>query len=294
MNSMTGYGHSRRETEDYCIDCEIRSLNHRFLEISMRLPRCYSRFELDVRSLISSRFDRGKIEVTVVRKILNPSYEPLVVNQELFKSYIDAHLTLFQEIGISPSKHLAEIAFSVLEHEDVFSSNENVVRWDEELETFKSVLTDVAAQVCEMRAQEGARLSLAFENQVGQLRSIKEAIAHDGSRIPEAIRTRIIEKVSRLSPEIKIDETRLCAEVSIIAERSDISEEITRLSSHFIQLENALSQKPSGKRLEFLMQECNREFNTISSKAQDASIQKYVVDAKIVLEKMREQVQNVE
>lgn len=294
LKSMTGYGRSEVEVEDGMFTVEIKTLNSRFRDIILRMPQDLSEIEMDIRKWISNRLNRGRIEV-YIRFEPNPEkaeYE-LFFNESLAKAYME----IFQKISslFSVSDSISLDTFSHLR--DVIVQRPKEKDIEKVKSAIKSAIDKALFLVEEMRKREGELLQ---EDILSRLDSINKMLKKIKERVPAVVeyyRDRLMQSVSALlqGQDIELDESRLVQEVAFFAERSDITEEIVRLESHLSQFLSFIKRdEPVGRRLDFLVQEMNREANTIGAKCQDVEISKLVVDIKAEIEKIREQVQNIE
>jgi uncharacterized protein (TIGR00255 family) len=281
MQSMTGFGAAERDG----FKVEIRSLNHRYIEISVRMPSALMEHEIPVRNIIKGRFARGKFDVNI--SLTDKRQMKMGVNKELAKGIYDAFSDLQKELALSGSLTV-----------DFFSGyRELLVAEEPEYDTdaLYNALNAAVSKVEEMRRTEGDALKKEMESRLKRLADMRneiEALSHGlTAHYRETLSKRIAELVSNLS----IDETRLAQEVAIMAQKSDIAEELARFRSHVQQFQSAMSNGDViGRRLDFLLQEMNREANTISSKMDDVRIINLSIEIKTEIEKLREQVQNIQ
>lgn len=289
--SMTGYGKSEVSTLDGRLSVEVRSVNHRYGEINVKLPRQFLVLEGDLRKRVAERFKRGKIDLFVQFESLAGGAQLPQVNLEMAKAYHDAFESVNHLLGIYEPVSIDLI----VAQRDVLTSREVTTDLDRIAEDLYKVLGGALDSLESMRLSEGAALAAEVSGRIAQISGLVERIA---SRAPAAVSAnteRLRERISRLLGETPLDEQRLAQEVAILADRMEITEELVRLRSHFRQFEEVLAlAEPVGRKLDFLLQEMNREVNTIGSKANDAEIAAMVVELKSELEKVREQVQNIE
>jgi uncharacterized protein (TIGR00255 family) len=290
MKSMTGYGKAEASYERGRISVEIRSVNHRYGEISVRLPRNLVCFENEVKKIVAERLKRGKIEVFIQHEVGMES-SPLSVNLPLAKAYHEMFSTLKTALGLADDVTLPLIA----SQKDVLTSYENFTVDESLHETLLAAVRSSVENLDVMRMQEGETL----QEDLRQRRETVSVIAGEvAKRAPEVVSDyaqKLKERLAQLCGDHSIDAERLAQEVAIMADRCDITEELVRLDSHFKQFDAALLlAEPVGRKLDFLLQEMGREVNTIGSKANDAEITYHVVELKTEIEKIREQVQNIE
>ncbi len=290
-NSMTGYGRSRRTAENYDITVEMKSVNHRYADFSIKLPRFCVFLEDDIKKCISKKVSRGKIDVFVtVRKEEDDSKE-FTINTAAAKSLIDSLRSLSESFGLKDDLTLSSVAG----FDDIFEINYK----EEDEDLLKScvlnVLDEALAAFCETRKREGEKLVADMKMRNDTVREKLEEIKKLEPQTVAQYRARLEERIRELISDAAVDESRLLTETAIMADKLSITEEIVRLSSHLDEFERIItSDEPVGRRLDFLMQEMNRETNTIGSKSNSLEIARLVVDIKAELEKMREQLQNLE
>jgi uncharacterized protein (TIGR00255 family) len=291
IKSMTGYGKAVVETDAGRTSVEIRSVNHRYGEVYVKMPRTLLAFENDVRKAVGDRLKRGKIEVFVQREEAVGGENFPSVNVPLAKAYRDAFEQLKRELDLADPVTLPLI----LSQRDVLSAreeggNEDALR-GELLETVRGAVEAMEA----MRLREGEALLADLTARRRTLSDIIERIALRAPVMAAEYAVRLRERLTQLLSGTTLDEARFAQEVALIADRSDITEELVRFRSHLVQFDDTLKlAEPVGRKLDFLMQEFNREVNTIGSKAGDADTAALVVELKAELEKIREQVQNIE
>lgn len=289
IKSMTGYGKGEEEHEGRRFTIEARSVNHRYCDISLRLPRRYTPIEGEVRKAVAGRVSRGKLDVTITAEGGEGTPATLEVNIPLAESYHSALCDLKKRLGLSGDITMKDISSIP----DVITFKEEPLDIEKDWPFIRAAIDKGMDALEQMKRAEGDALASEIS---GRLEKIGLAIDDIGKRAPAAVqlyRDRLIEKIGGLGYEP--DEWRLAQEVAYFADRCDISEELVRLKSHLEQFRiTADSPEAAGRKLDFLLQEINREVNTIGSKGNDALISQKVVEVKAELEKVREQVQNVE
>ena len=292
--SMTGFGRSVVRSPDVEILVELKSVNNRYLDISLRLPRSYSCFEPEVRKVIGERLQRGRVDVYVERSAVSAAAVKLQFNRGLFDSYYGLARGIAEEFGELSPEINARLVMDVLKQREILELSGEVS--DAELE--RSVLLEALSQaldgLCEMRAVEGGKLMVQIDAEIHGLAALKENIEAKSRCSPKELKDKLAQRLKELAPDVLRDEARLYLEATILAERIDVAEELTRLGSHLEQFGETLSQPRQGRKLDFVSQEIIREFNTIGSKTQDAEVRALVVEAKVRVDKIREQVQNIE
>jgi uncharacterized protein (TIGR00255 family) len=292
IKSMTGYGKAEAMIDGRKYAVEIRSLNHRYLEISLRLPGSLSALETEIKRRIGERFSRGRIEVAI-RVDTNGNMEEgrLELNLPLLRNYFNLLQRLKDEFQLKGDVALENL----VGFKDVFVPMEVETDMDLIAQHIGTVLEDAIRLLTEMREKEGALLLGDLEERIRMVQACLSSIADRAPRCVQEYQRRLSERVRELTGGIDIDAARLSQEVAIMADKIDITEEIVRLSSHFSQFhEMLLSGEAVGRKIDFLIQEMNREINTIGSKTGDLEISRNVIEIKSELGKLREQVQNIE
>jgi len=294
IRSMTGYGKAEMEIENVIFNVEIKTLNSRYRDIIIRMPQDIQQMEMDIRSWISARIGRGRVELYIKMETLpdEVNYE-LILNESLAKAYMDIFDRLSKSLCID-----ANVGVDTFCHlRDVIIQRPKGLDMEKVKFGLKEAVNNALSSVEEMRKQEGKALE---KDILKRLSIIEERLARIKEKAPALIkvyRDKLKENVGRLLKgiDIHINGDRLEQEVAIFAERSDITEEIVRLESHLMQFHKYVqSNEPVGRRLDFLIQEMNREVNTIGAKALDSFISMLIVDIKGEMEKIREQIQNIE
>jgi uncharacterized protein (TIGR00255 family) len=288
---MTGFGRGRHAVGQLEIVTEVRSVNHRFLDISVRIPRMYGRFEPEIRRIISQTADRGKFDVIVNRSGGKSGLMDVMIDHSLAEAYHKSLSQLKEEFGLS-----GEISLS-----DLLTLKEIVVPLEREegieLEwpMVEQSVRKALAALDEMRKAEGAALWRDIETRLISIRDMAGRIAPIVDQVTAAAKEKLERRVQDLTGGMELDQDRMLQEVAIIADRSDVTEELTRLESHVDQfLAFGVHGSPLGRKLDFLLQEIHREVNTLGSKSASTDIASYVVSIKAELEKIREQTQNIE
>ena len=289
MLSMTGYGRAMCEIDGRQLSIELKSVNHRFLDLSFRMPRTLMFLEEDARKTIGARLARGHVDVFMTYKNLRSDAKKVSVDRALFDAYATA-LDSVADSGLKDDRSL----MSVARMPDVMVITEADEDQEALRELMKTALNQALDQLVAMRQREGVEMAADLGRKVDAIEAITKQIEE---RYPQTV----AEYTARLRASIEeligqnVDETRLLTEVAVMADRSAIAEETVRLHAHIQQLRECFAKtEPIGRRLDFLVQELNREVNTISSKSQDIPITRLAVDCKAEIEKLREQLQNVE
>ncbi len=291
MNSMTGYGRSRQVLDGREITVEIRSVNHRYLEYSARIPRMYGYLEEKLKTFLQSSVSRGKVEVTVSIQNLTGGDTVVQINQALAKGYLDAMRSQAETLGLQDDLTLSTLT----RFNDVFTlqklEEDQQVIWNGVEQVAKQALD----QFLEMRRREGDRLKQDITQKLAVLAEHVAAVEEQSPKTVAAYRQRLLQKMEELLADRCIDQQRILMEAGLYAEKIAVDEETVRLKSHLNQFAQMMEQAgPVGRKLDFLVQEINRETNTIGSKAQDLAVTRRVVEMKSEIEKIREQIQNIE
>jgi len=291
IKSMTGFGRGEWQGEEKSIIVEVKSFNHRYLDISPHLPRRLNPLESRVRNLVKMRLSRGRIEVAVQVDDSSPGEQKLELDFALAKDLYQALRALQEGLGIQGEIRLETLA----NFREIFKRQEVETDLEQEWSFLQPALEGALGRLEQMRREEGLALREDFLHRLAAVDKMVREVEEKSPAILRAYRDRLAERVQELSGGLPLDEARLAQEVAYLAERSDITEELVRLRSHLHQFREMMDDaKPVGRKLDFLLQEINREANTIGAKGSDAGIAGVVVGIKSELEKMREQVQNVE
>jgi uncharacterized protein (TIGR00255 family) len=289
---MTAFGRSEEASTQVRVTVEIRSVNHRYRDLSMRLPRALQPLEEEIKSMVASRVGRGRVELSLELQAggEESDYE-VSLNVPLARAYSSAIKRLQEEVGVN----LEARADTFLQVRDMIT----VRPVERDLEADRPVVLGAVSGALEeldrMRLQEGGALEADLRARIAAVKESLKLIEERAPAVVEEFRRRLKERVEALSQDLEVDDARLAQEAAIFAGKCDVTEEVVRGRSHLDQFEGYLSvDEPVGRRLDFLIQELHREVNTISSKASDAAVSSVVVEIKGELEKLREQVQNVE
>lgn len=289
--SMTGFGRGEVTQDDKVWVAEVRTVNHRYLDQRIVMPKAFTALEDRVRKMISSNHDRGRVDVTIQCLSSANSGARLAVNTDLARQYHACLLKLKSELNLEPPIQLTDM----LSLRDIIAMQEESPNFDTEWPLICSALDIAIGECCKMREQEGKALKTDL---LERLENFSYCIEQLEEKVPEVLAARfeaVKNRLAKLQLEVDIDPIRLAQETVILADKSDITEELVRLRSHMAQFAGFLeSREPVGRRLDFLMQEFLREVNTIASKVSSAEIAHMAVELKNEIEKLREQVQNIE
>lgn len=290
IKSMTGYGRAKLSKDDREYQIEIKSVNHRYLDISVRIPKQLSYLEETIKKEIAKKVKRGKIDVFVTFENNSLEGKEIKINTELAKAYIDELKKLAEKENILSDIQVTEIS----KYPDVLNiqSNQDDEKITKEVLETITIATDNLVQ---MRETEGNKISEDLLKRLNTINKKVEEIAKLSTGLIEEYVVKLEERIKEILKNQEIDKTRLAQEVVIYADKCSIEEEVTRLNSHISQFKNLLnSDEAIGKKLDFIIQEMNRETNTIGSKANNLEITSGVIDIKTEIENIREQVQNIE
>jgi uncharacterized protein (TIGR00255 family) len=291
LKSMTGYGKGQAASDAATLTVEIRSVNHRYSDISIKAPRALMPLEGDVKRRVSARLGRGKIDVFINQENASGTLAQPTLNRPLAAAYVE----LFEQMRTGFSVD-SGIPLSLLANQkDVIVLKENELAVDAVGATLFAALEEALGALEGMRQKEGEALGNDIESRLVEVEKLLSRIEERAPQVPLEWQGRLTERLSRLQRDFEFDPQRVAQEIALFADRCDISEEIVRFHSHLQQFRNLQSAaEPVGRQMDFLVQELNREVNTMGSKSNDAEMTRLVVTIKAELEKIREQVQNVE
>lgn len=293
VKSMTGFGRSEYTDEKRNIIVEIKSVNHRYSDISVRMPRRYSFAEDKIKNLVKETLRRGKIDISILVENTAESDVNVKLNTMIAKQYYDNLKELAGEFGLDDNITLQFLATLP----DVMKSMPDVEDEEEVTKALLAATADAVSKIDEMRTAEGAKLAEDLIMRGETIRELAAKIAERSPLVTKAYEEKLRERITELvGKSVAVPEDRILLEAAIFADKASITEELVRLDSHTMQLRNILvsSNQPDGKKLDFLVQEMNREANTIGSKANDIEITNLMLEMKSEIEKIREQVQNIE
>ena len=288
---MTGYGRGESERDGAKISVEINSVNRRQSDIVINLPRELSAFEPRIRQLISERITRGRTNVVVGYERTDSAAHNLALDTALARSYHESIRALQDELRVT-----GEITIGmILQAPGVLRFAEDGLAPNESWPALEAALEGALDELVRMRVREGKHLAKDLIHRLKALRQSLKEVRKLHPAVAEKYRVALLERLNKAGLELAPDDERLLKEIALFADRSDVSEELTRLESHLAQFAHHLrKEEPVGRTLEFITQEISRELNTLGAKASDAEISRHVVAAKAELEKIREQVQNLE
>ena len=291
IKSMTGYGRYEIEEKERKVNVEISTVNHRYCDLSIRMPKALTHLEDEIRKCIKQFIARGKVEVSIYITSMSADDVEVVVNEPACTAYIEALRKIGTKLGLNDNIGMAE----VMRLNDVITIQKKQADLEVIWPMIDQALRQALTQLVAMREKEGMILKKDLLEKADNMLRLVGELEHLSVEVVNTYKLKLEERISRLLEEIPVDETRLAMEVAPFADRAAIDEELTRLKSHVGQLKMILEEESSiGRKLDFLMQEMNREANTIASKAGDYTITSYAVELKSEIEKIREQIQNIE
>ena len=291
IKSMTGYGRGEKQFSNYKITAEIKSVNNRYLDYNIHVYKQYSFIEDAVRECISSKINRGKLDIFIQYDTVDSDDRIITLNS----SVVDGYLTALKELADKTGLRDDVTVTSLSRFPDVFNIEKKEQDKDRIISDTKEVLMMALEDITSNRMREGARLYEFFAQTISGVKEILKTIESRSDDTVTEYRNRIKERIEEFLGGVEYDEARLLTEVAIFSDKVNITEELVRFKSHLNEFDNLLnSDVPVGRKLDFTIQELNREANTMGSKCNDFTIGKAVVDLKSEIEKLREQVQNIE
>lgn len=290
IKSMTGFGRTKlvKDLREYQV--EMKSVNHKYSDINIKLPRSISYLEEDIRKIVLSKVKRGKIEVFITFDNYSDEGKNIIINKEIAKVYINNLKELADEENISSNIEVTEI--SKLPDVLTIKNIENEEKIKEEI---VQAVTEATEKLVNMRKIEGEKIATDLLNRINNIDVIVKEISQLSTGLIEEYVVKLENRIKEILKTDQVDKTRLAQEVVIYSDKCSIEEELTRLNSHIAQFKDLInSEEAIGKKLDFLIQEMNRETNTIGSKSVNLDITNKVIDIKTILEDIREQIQNIE
>ena len=290
IKSMTGYGKANISKNERNYQVEIKSVNHRYLDINIKMPKAISYLEEDIKNCISSQIKRGKVDVFITFENNSSEGKNIKINTEIAKMYINELKKLADEEGILSNIEVTEIS----KYPDVLTIQNNM---EDELikKELEEVVTKTVQSLIQMRIAEGKKIYEDIGQRLDKIKEIVEKISSLSTGLIDEYVVKLEGRIKELLGKQEIDEARLAQEVVIYADKCSIQEEVTRLRSHISQMKDLLNNDEAvGKKLDFLIQEMNRETNTIGAKSNNLEITNEVINIKTELEDIREQIQNIE
>ena len=291
LRSMTGYGRGHAVNGRYDITVEVKSVNHRYFEFTSRLPKAYLFLEDRLEHTLKDACSRGKVEASVSIQLLDGGESEITLNLETTRGYLTALREAAAELDLMDDLRLSDL----ISFPDIFTVHKTEIDPDEMWAMVEPVAREAVDAFVKMRETEGAQLKIDLQNRLRTIAGSLQEIEERAPKLKDEYYSRLYQKIAEVLADQNIDESRLITEAAIFADKVAIDEETVRLRSHLAQFNDLLeSDEPVGRKLDFLVQELNREANTIGSKCQDVSISRRVIDIKSEIEKIREQIQNLE
>ena len=290
VKSMTGYGKSSLSINSREYQVEIKTVNHKYIDTNIKMPRIISYLEEDIRKMVTSKLKRGKIDISITFDNYSKDGNDIKINTEIAKLYIENLRKLAEEENISANIEVTEIT----RLPDVLTIKSNLDENQIKVELLQTVETAIN-NLINMRQAEGTRISKDILAKIAEIEGKKQEIFELSTGLIDEYVVKLETRIKELLKTEELDKSRLMQEIVIYADKCSVEEEITRLSSHIEQLRNLInSDDASGKKMDFIIQEMNREINTVGSKSNNLEITNRVVDIKTLLEDVREQIQNIE
>ena len=291
IRSMTGFGSSELERSGQRLTAEIRSVNHRFCEVSMRGPKVALAFEDQVRQLIQERFSRGKFNLTITWVGAGDQGEVLKLNEAVAQRYVDLMSQLKMRFKLAGEVDVSTVAALP----DLFTWEHTAMSDEESWSLVKAVVEKACDNMNLMKDREGKALTRDFDGRLAAIRKQLDTVSERAPLRPQEAKERLVARIKPLLDDVEMDPIRIAQEVALLADRLDCTEECVRLAAHLDQFRHLIDNSElAGRKLNFLLQEMNREANTIGFKANDVEIGRAVTVMKEEIERIREQVQNVE
>ena len=291
MKSMTGFGRSKLEENSREYIVEIKSVNHKYSDISIKLPRNIMCFEEKIKKIISSNISRGKVDVFITFNNYSDEGKDVILNKELAKNYINQLKELANENGLDDKIRVTEITKMPDVLQLKIEDDDSEIIWKE----LEKCVNQAVANFVEMRETEGERIKQDLSVRINTIEGLVNSIFSNTTGLIEEYVVKLRERIKEILQTDVVDEARLAQEIVIYADKCSIEEELTRLRSHIAQFRTLLeSKEPVGKKIDFLIQEMNRETNTIASKSVKLEITNLAIDIKTAMEDIREQIQNIE
>ena len=291
MKSMTGFGRSKLEENSREYIVEIKSVNHKYSDISIKLPRNIMCFEEKIKKIISSNISRGKVDVFITFNNYSDEGKDVIINKELAKNYINQLKELANENGLDDKIRVTEITKMPDVLQLKIEDDDSDVIWKE----LEKCVNQAVANFIDMRNVEGERIKQDLSARIDNVETLVNSIFSNTTGLIEEYVVKLRERIKEILQTDVVDEARLAQEIVIYADKCSVEEELTRLHSHIAQFRSLLqSKEPVGKKIDFLIQEMNRETNTIGSKSGKLEITNLAIEIKTAIEDVREQIQNIE
>ena len=294
IRSMTGYGQASTEVGEARVTVELRTLNHRYADLRLRLPPELAAAEREIRRSVLQRIKRGRVELTVNVESVEGGASKPQLNRPLLDEMLATCKTLRDELQIEGTPDMG----TLLGVHGMFRNATVALAWDDrDREALERALGDALDALDRERLREGGHLQQDLSRRLAEMSQIATKIRESAALIPDKLRERLVQRLSGFGGDVALDPGRVAQEAVLLAERSDVTEELVRLEGHLAQAANLVDRpdgKPVGKQLDFLLQEIQRETNTVNSKSADLELSRMALELKAEVEKVREQVQNLE
>ena len=291
IKSMTGFGRSEYEDEGRKVTVEMKAVNHRYGEINIRMPKVFGSFEAPIRTLLKDYIQRGKVDIFISYEDHTENQKVLKYNRELAAEYMECFKEMAEEFSLKNDICVSQLS----RYPEVLTMEEQSMDEDRIWEMLQKAVKEAAGQFVETRIAEGAHLKADLTGKLDEMLAMVAFIEERSPEILREYREKLEDKVKEMLADSTIEENRIAAEVILYADKICVDEETVRLKSHIESMKQALeAQGSTGRKLDFIAQEMNREANTILSKANDLEISNKAIDLKTEIEKVREQIQNIE
>jgi uncharacterized protein (TIGR00255 family) len=288
---MTGFGRYEKTTETYKLTVEIKSVNHRYLELGLKLPKKLNFFEVSIRNLLKTYIQRGKVDVFITYEDYNEEQVCVRYNKSIAAEYLKYIKSMSEDFGIENNVRVTDLA----RFPEVFNLEEQGIDEKELWAEIEEVVSEAAKRFVESRITEGERLKADLVAKLDNMLTYVDFVEERSPQVVNEYREKITAKVAELLGNTQIDQSILATEITLFADKICVDEETVRLRSHIINMKNVLNEDEGiGRKLDFIAQEMNREANTIMSKANDLALTNKAIELKTDIEKVREQIQNIE
>lgn len=291
IQSMTGFGRGEASDEDYKIEIEMKSVNHRYLDVNVRLPRKLNFYETEIRNQVKRFADRGKVDIFVTFSDMTGQSVNVTYNKEVAEAYLSGIRQLSKDLKLENTT----VAYEISRFPDVFTMEESNLDEDTVGALITTAMEHAGEQFVLSRQTEGNKLKEDLMGKFQRIEELVDLVAERSPQIVQEYRQRIQDKVTELLGDAQMDEGVLATELVVFADKICVDEEMVRLRTHVVHMKETLEEEGTiGRKLDFLTQEMNREANTILSKANDTIVSNYGIELKTEIEKIREQIQNIE
>ncbi|MBP5306052.1 MAG: YicC family protein [Lachnospiraceae bacterium] len=291
IKSMTGFGRYEKTTETYKLTVEIKSVNHRYLELGLKLPKKLNFFEVSIRNLLKTYIQRGKVDVFITYEDYNEEQVCVRYNKSIAAEYLKYIKSMSEDFGIENNVRVTDLA----RFPEVFNLEEQGIDEKELWAEIEEVVSEAAKRFVESRITEGERLKSDLVAKLDNMLTYVDFVEERSPQVVNEYREKITAKVAELLGNTQIDQSILATEITLFADKICVDEETVRLRSHILNMKNVLNEDEGiGRKLDFIAQEMNREANTIMSKANDLALTNKAIELKTDIEKVREQIQNIE